>query len=255
MQVNISKVKTEIIQWIRDWYRENGGSDTYNMKIVIGMSGGKDSTICAKLCALAIGEENVIGIGMPSNGQGYNNIEEICQNIGIRCIKNPIGRIINAIEDSTKLEEKDIELSEQAKQNIPPRIRTAVLYAYAQTINGRVCCTDNASENYLGYSTFGGDDLGAFSPLGNLTVTEVRELGLAIGLPKEWVMKIPDDGLPYSSSDEEKFGFSYTTLDKYIRMIEIPKDKIREKIDNMHIKSQFKRDIIRVPAYEPKLWP
>ena len=121
----------------------------------------------------------------------------------------------------------------------------------AQTYNGRVCCCDNASENYLGYSTFGGDDLGAFSPLGNLTVTEIRALGKELGLPDEFVLKIPDDGLPNSSPDEVKFGFTYEMLDKYIREGVCEDDAIREKIDEMHAKSQFKRNIIRVPAFNP----
>jgi NAD+ synthase len=126
-----------------------------------------------------------------------------------------------------------------------------MLYAIAQTYNGRVCCCDNASENYLGYSTLFGDDAGSFAPLGNLTVTEIREIGDYMGLPHEWVHKTPDDGLPCSSPDEKKFGFSYETLDRYIRFNEIPNAELKEKIDRMHRNSQFKRDIIHVPAYCP----
>ena len=251
MKVNIKKATEEVIKWVADWFDANG----MGCNAIIGESGGKDSLICSKICAEALGKERVIGIGMPTEKQGYNNADKICDYLGIRFIHNPIGKIVDAFQESSKLLEKDINFSTQALQNIPPRIRTAVLYAYAQTFDGRVCCTDNASENYLGYSTFGGDDLGAFSPLGNLTVTEVREIGLALGLPREWVMKTPDDGLPYSSSDEAKFGFSYETLDKYIRMTEIPRDNIREKIDRMHLATEFKRNIIRVPAYAPNLFP
>ena len=128
-----------------------------------------------------------------------------------------------------------------------------MLYAIAQTFNGRVCCCDNASENYLGYSTLFGDDAGSFAPLGNLTVTEIRAIGDLLGLPYEWVHKTPDDGLPHSSADEEKFGFSYETLDKYIRFNVEPEPEIKSRIDRMHGNSQFKRDILHVPAYSPWL--
>lgn len=252
----IDSIKSHAIEWIREWFEQNGK----NCTAVIGMSGGKDSTVCAALCAEALGKERVIGVMMPDEGQGTNDAENICKYLGIRCINYPINTITKAIKESfdqnTKI--KDVSgaiiihpMSRQSEQNIPPRVRMTVLFAIAQTYDGRVCCTDNASENFLGYSTFGGDDLGAFAPLGNLTVTEVRAIGKHMNLPEKWVMKVPDDGLPGSSSDEEKFGFTYDVLDKYLMGKEVPED-IASKIENMHVKTQFKRDIIRVPAYDPK---
>jgi NAD+ synthase len=131
--------------------------------------------------------------------------------------------------------DEDFKWSEQAQQNLPPRVRMTMLYALAQTYNGRVCCCDNASENYLGYSTLFGDDAGSFAPLGNLTVTEIRAIGDLMGLPREWVHKTPDDGLPHSSADEEKFGFSYETLDNYIRFEIEPDKETKKKIETLQM--------------------
>ena len=191
---------------------------------------------------------------MPDMLQGLNDADRIAKHLGIRFMKAPIGQIINSFANTWHdFGVRDFRWSTQSQQNIPPRIRMTMLYAIAQSFNGRVCCCDNASENYLGYSTLFGDDAGSFSPLGELTVTEVRGIGDALGLPAEWVHKTPDDGLPHSSSDEKKFGFTYEVLDKYIREGISPEPEIKEKIDRMHRNSQFKRNIIHVPAYVPTL--
>lgn len=244
------KIKNELVQWIKDWFEENGKG----CAAVLGLSGGKDSTICAALLAEALGPENVIGVAMPSQGQSLNDADKIAKYLGIRFLNATIGGIISGFDGMWhEFGDGDFKWSEQTQQNIPPRIRMTMLYAIAQTFNGRVCCCDNASENYLGYSTLFGDDAGSFSPLGELTVTEVRAIGDLLNLPAEWVHKTPDDGLPHSSSDEQKFGFTYATLDKYIRQGIEPEPEIKEKIDRMHKNSQFKRNILNVPAYKPTL--
>lgn len=247
-EFDVKKVHENLVKWIRDWFDKNGKGCT----AVLGMSGGKDSTICAALLAEALGKDRVIGVAMPDHNQGLNDADKICAYLGIKYVFFPIFDTTRDIKTTFKYyASKNDNLSEQAEQNLPPRIRMAVLYAMAQTYNGRVCCCDNASENYVGYSTLFGDDAGSFSPLGNLTVTEVRALGEELGLPQEYVYRVPSDGLPHSSPDEEKFGFSYDVLDKYIREGVCEDDAIREKIDEMHAKSQFKRNIIRVPAFNP----
>lgn len=248
--VDIKNIHDKLIQWIRSWFVLNGR----DCCAVLGLSGGKDSTICAALLAEALGKDRVIGVAMPDNKQGLNDADEIAKYLGIRFMEAPVGGIINGFNTMWyHFGDEDFNWSKQAQQNIPPRIRMAMLYAIAQTYNGRVCCCDNASENYLGYSTLFGDNVGDFSPLGNLTVTEVRGIGDYLGIPKKWVHKTPDDGLPNSAPDETKFGFTYETLDKYIRGEEEPAEEIKDKIDTMHVRSSFKRDILHVPVfpYEP----
>ena len=240
---DVKAVRKELVKWIKDWFETNGPG----CNAIIGLSGGKDSTIVAALCAEAIGPERVIGVAMPDKGQGLNDAEKIAKYLGIKFMVMPIGNACWELEH-THINE-NFEWSKQSTQNIPPRIRMTMLYALSQTFNGRVADTCNLSENYIGYATIFGDAAGAFSPLGRLTVTEVYALGDEMGLPYEWVHKTPDDGLPHSRPDEEKFGFTYETLDKYIREDIDPGDEIREKIERMHVMSQFKRDIVQVPAF------
>lgn len=240
---NAKKVREELVQWIKDWFEVNGP----DCNVILGLSGGKDSTIVAALCAEALGPERVIGVAMPDVLQGLNGAEEIANHLGIQFMIMPIGRIVNEFNTINK----DFTWSKQSQQNIPPRIRMTMLYAISQTFNGRVADTCNLSENYIGYCTIFGDCAGAFSPLGKLTVSEVYAIGDEIGLPYEWVHKTPDDGLPHSSPDEEKLGFTYATLDKYIREGVEPEPETKEKIDRMHKFSQFKRDTVRITSYDP----
>lgn len=241
---DVKKEKDGVIEWIKNWFEKNGNG----CNAVLGLSGGKDSTICAALLAEALGPDKVIGVAMPDHGQGINDADKIAEYLGIKFMTMPIENITGSFYG---LLDDGQTWSEQTQQNIPPRVRMTMLYAIAQTFNGRVCCCDNASENFLGYSTLFGDDAGSFAPLGQLTVTEVRAIGDELGLPKEWVHKIPDDGLPHSSSDEQKFGFTYEELDRFIRDGIGLKSPKMEKMLKMHNSSQFKRNILNVPSYKP----
>lgn len=228
------QLKKQCIGWIRGWFESNGKGCC----AVIGMSGGKDSTVAAALCAEALGKERVVGVAMPAEGQSLNEADEICKYLGIRYICAPIGDIIRGF-DTVKAEISE-GLSHQAEQNIPPRVRMATLYAISQSLGGRVANTCNLSEDWIGYATRWGDNVGDFSPLSGLTVQEVKGVGHAIGLPDRWVEKIPDDGLPHSCSDEEKFGFTYAVLDRYIRTGVCDDPATKEKIDRMHRNNTFK---------------
>lgn len=246
--MDYTALKNECVAWIRDWFEKNGR----NCCAVLGMSGGKDSTVAAALCAEALGPERVIGVAMPADGQSLNGADEICRYLGIRYICLPIGKIEAACDELGTLVREE-GFSNQTLQNIPPRIRMTMLYAVAQSTGGMVANTCNLSEDYIGYATLFGDAAGSFSPLGRLVVREIRGIGHALGLPAAWVDKIPDDGLPCSCPDEEKFGFSYDTLDRYIREGVCEDEAIREKIDSMHRRNLFKTEILHIPAFEPDI--
>jgi len=234
------------VQWIREWFDRVGG----NCNAVIGMSGGKDSTVTAALCARALGKERVIGVAMPQEGQGLNEAEDICSYLGIRYLCIPIGDINIAFNN---VELPQGEFSVQTRQNIPPRIRMTMLYAVAQTMNGMVANSCNLSEDYIGYATLFGDAAGSFSPLGKLCVREVIGIGLSLGLPEKWVKKTPDDGLPCSSPDEVKFGFTYETLDRYIREGVCDDPDTKSRIDAMHRRNLFKTEILHIPSFDPEI--
>ena len=226
---DIAKLTENCIQWIKDWFEENGPT----CNAIIGISGGKDSTVVAKLCVEALGADRVIGVAMPDEGQSLNDADKICEYLGIKFIFAPINGITSAVTQYSKH-------TTQAFQNVPPRARMIMLYAISQTNNGRVIGTTNLSEFYVGYFTRYGDGGTDVEPIGNLTVTEVLEIGDYLGLPYEWVHKTPDDGLPHSSPDEEKLGFTYKELDEYIRNgVEPEKTKLC-KIIQMHTKNLFK---------------
>lgn len=235
----VKETTENLILWIRAWFNKNGKG----CKAVLGMSGGKDSTITAALLAKAIGPENVIGVIMPDKGQNDNGASLICEELGIQCFYAPIDRLTEAMKPTDVINGwwQLNGWSRQAEQNIPPRMRMVMLYAISQTLNGRVINTCNLSENYIGYETIFGDGAGDMSPLGNLTVTEIRKIGDYLGLPKEWVYKIPDDGLPHSTPDEEKFGFTYADLDDYLRGASKLDFDVAHKVEQMHNNSEFKR--------------
>ena len=254
---NVEKETNRCIKWIKELFNYNSGFIGKNA--IIGMSGGKDSTIAAALIAKAIGPERVIGVAMPDNNQGINDADNICEYLGIKYLYMPIGGItdgFNRMQHFTG--DADFKWTNQSLQNIPPRIRMTMLYAISQTYNGMVANTCNLSEDTVGYSTIFGDLAGAFSPIKEFTVTELLKIGDYLGLPYEWVHKVPDDGLPHSCSDEQKFGFSYEVLDKYIREGIIPigfnGESVEEKIDGMAQRNKFKNKIVRIPSYRPQVF-
>ena len=247
------KVKDQLVQWIRNWFKENGDG----CNAVIGLSGGCDSTVVAGLCKEALGSDRVISIALPDEGQDEHSANEIANFLGINYKVINIGKTTKSVIDSIK---DNMVLSNQTIQNIPPRIRMTTLYAISQSNNGRVIGTDNASESYLGYSTQWGDNVADCMPILNLTKTEVIEVGLALGIPEKWVKKLPSDDLPLSQDDQSKFGFTYAELDDYIRNGIIPTGHCHnneneclkiEKIKHMHKVNQFKMKPIA--SFEYKL--
>lgn len=241
---NVEKTTNEIIQWIKDWFEKNGKG----CNCVVGISGGKDSSVVAALCVEALGKDRVIGVLMPQNTQsdiGFSHM--LCEFLNIKNYTIDIGTTVRSLLNIICLR-TDFGISSQAQINLPPRIRMAVLYAVAQSCNGRVANTCNLSEDWVGYSTRYGDSVGDFSPLSNLTTDEVIAIGDYLGLPTELTHKVPSDGL-CGKTDEDNLGFTYETLNKYIRTGVCEDEEIKKKIDSMHEKNLFKLELM--PSFIP----
>ena len=241
---NAEKVKNDCVLWIKDFFEKNGKGCC----AVVGISGGKDSSVVAALCTEALGKDNVIGVLMPSGVQHDIDMAYMLVNhLGIKHyevnIKDAVDGILNNLPE-------ELEITAQTKQNIPPRIRMSTLYAVSQSCNGRVCNTCNLSEDWVGYSTRYGDSVGDFSPMSNLTVTEVKEIGHLLGIPSELVEKTPIDGL-CGKTDEENLGFTYAELDIYIRTGKIEDAAKKELIDRRHKANLFKLQLM--PCFSPEI--
>ena len=242
MMINAKQIKNECVQWIRDFFEKNGKG----CNAVVGISGGKDSSVVAALCVEALGKDRVIGVLMPNGEQ--SDIDKAKLLVDTLGIKHFIINIKDAFDGV--MNQLPFEPTEQTRQNLAPRIRMATLYAVSQSHNGRVVNTCNLSEDWVGYSTRYGDSVGDFSPCSHLTVDEVKQIGRLLGLPAELVDKVPSDGL-CGQTDEEKLGFTYAELDHYIRTGEIENPVSKERIDRLHTMNLFKLQLM--PAFDPGL--
>lgn len=245
-------MKNKIITWLREWFEENGKE----CNAIIGISGGKDSSVVAALCVEALGKDRVIGVMLPDGEQtDISDSYKLINHLGIRYITININKAKGALFDAMLFPQDRnfmIEnITEQAIQNLPPRLRMSTLYLVSQCMNGRVLNTCNLSETLLGWETRWGDAVGDVAPLADLTVQEVKALGYELGLPKELIEKIPSDGL-CGSSDEEKLGINYIDLDRYIRTGEC-KSEIKEKIDTRIKANMFKHSPIPYFKYGENL--
>ncbi|MBP3338415.1 MAG: NAD(+) synthase [Lachnospiraceae bacterium] len=233
----------KVAKWIRDFFEENGPG----CNAVLGISGGKDSSVAAALCVKALGRDRVIGVLMPNGEQ--SDIDCAKQLVDVLGIKHYVINIKDAFDGViNQLKLSGVEVSNQTVVNLPPRLRMSTLYAVSQSHNGRVVNTCNLSEDYVGYSTRYGDAVGDFSPLSFLTVEEVKAIGSELGLPDNLVDKVPSDGLT-GKTDEMNLGFTYATLDKYIRYGVCEDEEIKKKIDDRHVKNLFKLQLM--PAFRP----
>ena len=245
-EFNVIEVKNKCVEWIRDFFEENGKG----CNAIVGISGGKDSSIVAALCVEALGKDRVFGVLMPNGLQSDIDCSySLCKHLGINFALISIGHTINTLKyDILGAFDSNDSLSEQAEINLPARIRMSTLYAVSQSMNGRVANTCNLSEDWVGYSTRYGDAAGDFSPLSNLTVTEIRQIGRVLGLPNDLIDKVPTDGL-CGKTDEDNLGFTYDVLDKYIRTGEIEDEEVKNRIDMMHEKNLFKLQLM--PSFQP----
>ena len=230
---DVKKVTADCVQWIRDFFAENGPG----CNAVLGVSGGKDSSVAAALCVEALGRDRVVGVLMPNGEQHDIDMAHLlCEHLGIRSY---VVNIRDAVEGVKNAIPSELELSNQSIVNLPPRIRMATVYAVSQSCNGRVVNTCNLSEDWVGYSTRYGDAAGDFSPMSHLTVDEVKQVGRYLGLPDVLVDKVPIDGL-CGKTDEDNLGFTYAVLDRYIRTGEIDDPVAKERIDRLHYRNLFK---------------
>lgn len=243
---NAEKTTNEAVQWIRDWFECNGKG----CNAVVGISGGKDSSIVAALCVQALGKDRVIGVLMPNGEQSdIDCAQKLVAHLGIENYTCNIKKAVDGVLES--LLESGLEVSRQTTVNLPPRIRMATLYALSQSRNGRVANTCNLSEDWVGYSTRYGDTAGDFSPLGKLTVEEVKAIGKYLGLPIDLVEKVPSDGLS-GKTDEDNLGFTYAVLDRYIRTGVCEDERTKARIDRLHTLNEFKLKPIPCYEYSPK---
>ena len=238
------KTKDQCVAWIRKFFEENGPG----CNAVVGISGGKDSSVAAALCVEALGKDRVIGVLMPKGEQHDIDMAHLLvEHLGIR---HYVINIQDAVEGILKNMPADLPLTPQTLQNIPPRVRMTTLYAVSQSNNGRVVNTCNLSEDWVGYSTRYGDSVGDFSPMSNLTVTEVKQIGRELGLPDVLVDKVPIDGL-CGKTDEDNLGFTYAELDVYIRTGYIADPEKKANIDRRHKMNLFKLQLM--PCFQPEV--
>ena len=232
-----------VVNWTKSILEKNRQT-----KVVIGISGGKDSSVVAAICAKAISPENVIGVMMPCGIQkDIADSQKLIDFLGIKSVTVNIGPAFEALCNSMNLGQ---ELSYDTLTNLPARLRMSTLYAVAQTVGGFVANTCNLSEDTVGYATLYGDNAGSFAALSKLTTEEVMEIGDDLGLPFELVHKVPIDGLQ-PKTDEDKLGFTYHEVNELIR--KGIKGPHFEKIIDMYRKNKFKLDIVRIPYFDPHL--
>ena len=241
-EFNAREVTNKLVQWLREYFDNNGNP----LNAVIGISGGKDSTVVAAALVKAIGTDRVYGVLMPNGTQtDIADSYKVCEFLGLKPYVCNIAEAYNGIAKSAG---DHFNPTSQAAINLAPMMRMSMLKFISQCVNGRFTCNANKSEIFLGWYTKGGDDQGSVKPLANLTVSEVIEVGKALGLPDWMVDKKPADGL-CGQTDEDKFGFSYKVLDHYIRTGECEDHEIKTKIDAMHNRNAFK--LQPMPEFNP----
>ena len=233
-EFNAENEVNHICDWIKDYFSANGPG----CNAIIGISGGKDSTVAAALLVKALGKDRVIGVQMP-NGEQHDIYasDEVISLLGIKSIKVNIGEACNKLYEAISW--GDCVESSKVITNTPARLRMTTLYAIAALYNGRVANTCNRSEDFVGYSTKFGDAAGDFAILKSYTVTEIKEIGKYLNIPEHLINKVPEDGI-CGKTDEENLGFTYQVLDNFLMDNIYPDANTYEKIMQMHNRSLHK---------------
>ena len=226
--------------------------------VIIGLSGGLDSAVVAKLCVDAVGKEKVILLLMPENkekDEHFKDAEDFAKDLGTDAVLIEIEPIIRTFLNSTDYKNLDnISLG-----NLKARIRSVLLYIHANTKNLLVAGTSNKSELMVGYFTKYGDGGTDISPIGDLYKTQVRELARELDIPKVIIEKIPTAGFFPDQNDESELGLSYKVLDRILLGLELrlPLDSIAEtvsvtleeviRIKDLSFRSRHKRKFTKIP--------
>lgn len=248
---DVEEVTNDLIRWIKNWFEYNGNG----CNAVIGISGGKDSTVVAKLCCEALGKDRVIGVMMPNGVQkDISDSIKVCETLGIKNYTINIEGAVNATLEQMK--QSGIEITDQTRTNLPARIRMSTLYAVSQSNNGRVSNNCNKSEDVVGYATRYGDGAGDFSPLSELTTVEILQIGDYLGLPYELVHKTPIDGLNTNEdgsyvTDEQSLGVTYDEIHHYIRGDEKLPNETWLFINKKEKANRFK--LLPMPKFVPEV--
>ncbi|MBR4555793.1 MAG: NAD(+) synthase [Ruminococcus sp.] len=242
------KTAQDVVDWVREQFAATASPDT---KAVVGISGGKDSSVAAAVCVKALGADRVVGVLMPQGEQADIDFARLLvSHLGIKSYEINVGKAVAEVIDAVG---GAVELNAQARINTPARVRMTTLYAVAACVGGRVINTCNASEDYVGYSTKYGDAAGDLSPLSDLTVTEVIAIGDELGLPRELTHKVPIDGL-CGKTDEENLGFTYAKLDQYIRgeITLSDEPELKDRIERLHRANLHKLRLMPKFEYKPE---
>lgn len=242
-EFDAEKTKEDLINWIKEKFN----NEYKGKNLIVAVSGGKDSSVVTALGTLALGKNRVKCILLPQHEQSdIQDSLEVVNTLGVEYKIVNIGRTVDSIVSEMK--KSGVEPTQQALINVPARVRMVETYFYAQCNNGIPSCNCNLSEDWIGYSTYGGDGFGSFSPLGGLTVQEVKAIGRLLPIPQHLVEKVPSDGL-CDKTDEDNLGFTYETLDRYIREGICEDEATKKRIDDLHKRNLFK--LQPMPTFRP----
>lgn len=223
-----------VVGFIKDYFENNGNAET---KMVVGVSGGKDSSCVVAAAVKALGKDRVIGVLMPNTIQSdIEDSKRICETFGIENYTINIGETYEVVTRTLKKELGKDFVTPQYSTNTPARLRMTTLYGVAAMIgNCRVVNTCNLSEDLVGYSTLYGDSAGDFAPLSKLYVDEVMAVAEYLGVPHDLAYKTPSDGM-CGKSDEDNLGFTYDEIKQvatgnYTTVTVETAERIRKRID------------------------